>query len=128
MEIRHEINQQFLILRLQGRLDAFGSKELDAALEAKNRDDLLCAVIDMAGVDYLSSAGLRVFLKAQKVFNQRGGAVILTSVQPYCASVLKFPGLPKRCRFFRPWRKAWHAPAAAQRQLIQANVAVGGIR
>ncbi len=54
----------------------------------------------MAGVDYLSSAGLRVFLKAQKIFNQRGGAVILTSVQPYCASVLEISGFAQALSVF----------------------------
>ena len=100
MEITHATNERCLILPLQGRLDAFGSKELDAALQAKNRDDLLCVVVDMAGVDYLSSAGLRVFLKAQKTFNQRGGALILTAVQPYCASVLEISGFAQALLVF----------------------------
>ncbi len=100
MEITDAINERCLILRLRGRLDAFGSKELDAVLEAKKRDDLVCVVVDMAGVDYLSSAGLRVFLKAQKNFSQRGGAVILAAVQPYCASVLEISGFAQALSVF----------------------------
>lgn len=100
MEITHEITGRCLILRVQGRLDAFGSKELDVALAAKDSDQFLCVVVDMAGVDYLSSAGLRVFLKTHKIYSQRGGAVILTAVQPYCASVLDISGFAQALSVF----------------------------
>jgi hypothetical protein len=38
MEITHATNERCLILRQQGKLDTFGSKELDAAFEAKNHN------------------------------------------------------------------------------------------
>jgi len=109
MKITDEINGRCLILRAQGRLDAFGSKDLDAALAAKDSPQLLCVVVDMAGVDYLSSAGLRVFLKTHKIFSQRGGAVILTAVQPYCASVLEISGFAQTLSVFPTFEEglAW---------------------
>jgi anti-anti-sigma factor len=118
MIITHEINERCLILRLQGRLDAFGSKELDAALEAKNSEQLLCAVVDMAAVNYLSSAGLRVFLKNHKIFSERGGALILTAVQPYCTSVLEISGFAQALSVFPTLEEG----LVCYRRLLRANL------
>ena len=78
MEISSNINNRTLVLKIQGRLDAFGSKELEGHLEIQIGTDLLCVVIDMAGVDYISSAGLRVLLKLQQKLKGWGGMADLT--------------------------------------------------
>lgn len=56
---------------LSGRLDTVTAPQLEAALEKilSNSDTL---VLDMANLEYISSAGLRVILKAQKVMNTKG--------------------------------------------------------
>ena len=69
---------------LEGRLDTITAPELEAALTPalEGTKEL---TLDFAGVEYLSSAGLRVLLSAQKVMN-RQGSMKLTHV---CASVLE---------------------------------------
>lgn len=60
-----------LTLALTGRLDAVSAAELGqqvAALEA----DITKLVLDFAGVEYISSAGLRIILLAQKKMNHQG--------------------------------------------------------
>jgi anti-anti-sigma factor len=118
MVITPEIDERCLILRLQGRPDAFGSKELDAALEARNSEQLLCAVVDMAAVNYLSSAGLRVFRKNHKIFSKRGGALILIAVQPYRASVLEISGFAQALSVF----PTLEGGMACYRRLLRANL------
>ena len=56
---------------LSGRLDTVTAPQLEAELEKilSNSDTL---VLDMANLEYISSAGLRVILKAQKVMNTKG--------------------------------------------------------
>lgn len=56
---------------LSGRLDTVTAPQLEAELEKilSNSDTL---VLDMANLEYISSAGLRVILKAQKVINTKG--------------------------------------------------------
>lgn len=56
---------------LSGRLDTVTAPQLEAALETILSDsDAL--VLDMANLEYISSAGLRVILKAQKAMNTKG--------------------------------------------------------
>jgi len=98
MEISSQINNQTFDLKIQGRLDAFGAKELDAHLEAQIGTNLLCTVIDMAGVDYISSAGLRVLLRLQQKLNRRGGIVALANVQSYCLEVIELAGFDQLLR------------------------------
>ena len=58
-------------LVLSGRLDTITSPQLEAELE-KILPDSDALVLDMANLEYISSAGLRVILKAQKAMNTTG--------------------------------------------------------
>ena len=61
------------MLELTGRIDTNNAaqveKELQEQLAAQNETQL---VFDAAGLEYISSAGLRVLLAAQKVMNRQG--------------------------------------------------------
>lgn len=92
MEISSNINNRSLVLKIQGRLDAFGSKELEGHLETQMGTDLLCAVIDMAGVGYISSAGLRVFLLAAKGLGNTNGRMVLCSLKDAVKQVFDIAG------------------------------------
>ena len=56
---------------LSGRLDTVTAPQLAAELE-KILPDTDALVLDMANLEYISSAGLRVILKAQKAMNTKG--------------------------------------------------------
>lgn len=71
MKIEKTQNGNNLTLALEGRLDTNTAPELEAALK-NTIDDVTELVIDMAALDYLSSAGLRVLLGAQKTMNKQG--------------------------------------------------------
>ena len=75
MTINKTVEGGKLIIAPEGRLDTMTSPQLDAELDnsIKGVSDL---VFDFAGLDYISSAGLRVLLKAQKVMNRQGSVVI----------------------------------------------------
>ena len=60
-----------LTVKLEGRLDTTTSPELESEL-GKNLDGIKELVFDFNGLEYLSSAGLRVLLNAQKTMNQQG--------------------------------------------------------
>ena len=59
------------IIVLSGRLDTVTAPQLEAELE-KILSDSDALVLDMANLEYISSAGLRVILKAQKAMNTKG--------------------------------------------------------
>ena len=49
----------------------------------------------MTGVDYLSSAGLRLLLTLQKRFKKEGGSFKLRGIQPGVAEILRMTGFLK---------------------------------
>lgn len=64
-----------LVLALEGRLDTTTAPELEAVLK-ESLDWVGTLVLDMEGLVYLSSAGLRVILGAQKQMNRQGNMVV----------------------------------------------------
>ena len=76
MNIVENLDGKNLCLCLEGRLDTTTAPELEKALE-KSLDEISELTIDMAGLDYLSSAGLRILLGAQKTMNKQGSMKVI---------------------------------------------------
>lgn len=70
MKIKKELDNATLVLELEGRLDTTTASELEGAIG--DLDGVEELVIDMKNLQYISSAGLRVILKAQKIMNEKG--------------------------------------------------------
>ena len=77
-------------LKLRGHLDTATAPQLDAALD--RMDGVTGLVLDFAEVEYISSAGLRLLLKAQKMFAARGDGMKLLHVYPDVSEVLEITG------------------------------------
>ena len=75
MTIEKNLSGSALTLTLTGRLDTTTAPQLEAELKA-NLNGVENLVMDFAALDYLSSAGLRVLLAAQKQMNKQGGMVV----------------------------------------------------
>lgn len=75
MNIEKNLNGKELVLAVSGRLDTTTAP----LLENEIKDGLLgieCLVFDFSSLEYLSSAGLRVLLQAQKTMNKQGEMII----------------------------------------------------
>jgi len=75
MTITKTQSESFLNLTLEGRLDTTTAPELEAVLQS-SLGDVTELVLDFGQLVYLSSAGLRVILSAQKRMNAQGKMVI----------------------------------------------------
>ena len=76
MNIGKECNANAVTLKVVGRLDTTTAPALETAVsETIGACDQL--VLDFAGLEYISSAGLRVILKAQKAMAAKGGMKLL---------------------------------------------------
>lgn len=64
-----------LIIELEGRLDTTTSPELEKELK-QSLSDVTSLILDMDKLDYISSAGLRVLLSAQKEMNKQGSMLV----------------------------------------------------
>ena len=90
MNITKTLEGTVLTLALEGRLDTTTSPRLEALL-ATELDGVTSLVFDFAKLDYLSSAGLRVLLSAQKRMN-RQGTMILRNVNATVKEVFDITG------------------------------------
>lgn len=75
MTIEKTLNGSELTVCLTGRLDTTTAPQLEAELK-QNISGVEKLVLDFSTLEYLSSAGLRVLLAAQKVMNKQGEMVI----------------------------------------------------
>jgi len=75
MTINKELNGNALAIALEGRLDTITAPELEAALN-ESLDGVQALSFDFAKLEYISSAGLRVLLAAQKRMNKQGTMVV----------------------------------------------------
>ena len=75
MTIVKNANGTVLTLVLTGRLDTITSPKLEAELRA-SLPGVTVLHLDFVGLEYLSSAGLRVLLGAQKMMNKQGSMVV----------------------------------------------------
>ena len=90
MTIEKMMNGAAAQLKIVGRLDTTTAPELEATIDS-------CAaqikelVLDCSGLEYVSSAGLRVILKAQKLMNAQG-SMKLTHVNETIMEVFDITG------------------------------------
>ncbi|MCR5795560.1 MAG: STAS domain-containing protein [Solobacterium sp.] len=71
MTINKIENGKELTIELEGRLDTTTSPELEKEM-SESLDGIESLTLDLEKLDYISSAGLRVLLSAQKVMNRQG--------------------------------------------------------
>jgi len=82
-----------VVVTLSGRLDAHGAQELKEIFDQLEQKKTV--VLDLGGVTYLSSAGVRHFLTLHKAIGASGGRLVLAGMQPYCREVLRVCGLER---------------------------------
>lgn len=87
MEIKSVKEGKKLVLAPIGRVDTVTSPELEAAVKLDDVDEL---VFDLAAVDYISSAGLRVLLSSQK--KMFGKSMKIANARPAVREVFDITG------------------------------------
>jgi anti-anti-sigma factor len=96
MEASFEQIGSLLVIAVSGRLDTVSAPRFDervAPVLAEARKHIL---LDMSGVSYISSAGLRSVLHLVKHTTDNGGRVGLFSVPAQIMDVLEISGFPQR--------------------------------
>ena len=90
MTIEKKINNDAVTLIVSGRLDTQTAPELEKELDAV-LSGIKELTFDMTNLEYVSSAGLRVILKAQKAMNTQG-SMKLTGVNDSIMEVFDITG------------------------------------
>ena len=76
MTITKNTESGVLTLALEGRLDTNTAPELEKEIGADLTADVQTLILDLKDLEYISSAGLRVLLAAQKKMNKQGNMVV----------------------------------------------------
>jgi len=76
LNIKKDIDNDKLTFALEGRLDTVTSPELESAIK-ESIDGAKELIMDFKDLEYISSAGLRVLLSAQKTMMQQGSMKVI---------------------------------------------------
>ena len=75
LNITKEVKEKELLIALEGRLDTVTAPQLENEVK-DSIEGIENLVIDCTNLEYISSAGLRVLLSAQKTMNKQGSMVV----------------------------------------------------
>ena len=90
LKIKKTLDGSALSLELKGRLDTTSSPQLEEELK-NSLDGVTSLLFDLKDLEYISSAGLRVLLSAQKIMN-RQGEMKLVHVNDVINEIFEFTG------------------------------------
>lgn len=89
MDITKKVDGEKLTIAVTGRVDTVTAPELEGAFALDGVKEL---TMDLSGVPYMSSAGLRCLLVAQKTMMAQGGSMTVVGTQPAVREVLDITG------------------------------------
>ena len=90
MNIVKEQDGSTLSVALEGRLDTLTSQQLESELRV-SVEGVTELIFDLDQLEYISSAGLRVLLSAQKVMNKQGEMVV-RNIKPAIMEIFEVTG------------------------------------
>lgn len=134
MEITREKSGEFLVVRLNGRLDANWCNHVQNALAAAVRDGEHRIHVDMSQVGYVSSAGLRVLLSFYKQLKGINGSFGVARGSEAVRSVLELAGLSMLIAVeadaaaAKTAKGAPHASASARFEIFRKEPLISGVR
>ena len=91
MEIIKQLNDKELTLVLKGELNTYTANDLDVVIQ-KDLKNINSLIIDMSELSYLTSAGLRVLLVAQRIMNEKKGSLVVRHVNKSIMEVFEITG------------------------------------
>ena len=92
MEIIEESQSGVNIFKLNGSLDSNTSQGFEKKIFQAIDDGSKSMLIDFKDLEYISSAGLRVILKATKALKREEGKMMLCDMQDYVKEVFEITG------------------------------------
>ena len=92
MELNQIKKGNYLVIELNGRLDTSNYGELEKSLIELIDKGVKDIIVNCAGLNYISSSGLRVFLMALKKITMSGGHFHLCSLQDNIREIFEIAG------------------------------------
>lgn len=95
MHINSRLDNGIMICVLEGRVDSTGASQMDEELQRALADGQYKIVLDMAGVTYINSAGLRTLADVLTQARGQEGDLRLVALSPKVERVFKIIGFDK---------------------------------
>lgn len=122
LEIRFEGSAPKFTCRIAGQLDTHTYQHADAALEPLLADPAVqLLVLDLEGLEYISSAGLRTVFKARKALSARGGKLLVANLQPQIRKVFDLVKAVPFSEIFRSTEEADAYLDAMQKRVLSGD-------
>lgn len=100
LSLETDNRQEISVMKVKGRVDSETSPELDEALTALLQQGRNKIVLDLQGVEFISSAGLRAIVKAYQAAQKAGGDLRLASVSQPVEVILRTVGMMQMLRMY----------------------------
>ncbi len=92
MNIQTKQTDKTTVVAAFGKIDAMTAPSFETSITGLIDDGQLCLVLDLGGVEYISSAGLRVILASAKSLKNKGGNLLLANAGGPVKEVLDISG------------------------------------
>lgn len=92
VDVKEEKKGDVLVLKFKGRLDAISSPAAEKKVFESINNGQTKLLLDFTGVDYLSSAGMRMLLSITKKLKALSGKLVVCSITTNVMDVLKMSG------------------------------------
>lgn len=93
-QISRRSRSDIIILDITGELDAHTAPQLETALQELINLDQVRIVVNASGLEYISSAGLGVFMAYIEEIRSRSGDLKIAALQPRVFNVFDLLGFP----------------------------------
>jgi anti-sigma B factor antagonist len=93
LNITTEKLKRVVLLKVDGRVDSSNASELDDALKEAIEAGNYSIIVNLTGVDYMSSAGLRALVSALRECKKRRGDLVISEPSPRVNEVFELAGL-----------------------------------
>jgi anti-anti-sigma factor len=101
MEIIQKENGGIVNFAIKGRLDAVTSAEAEKEFGKIFNENKTRLLVDLEGLEYISSAGLRILLVVAKRMQQKGGKVALCNLAENVREVFEISGFSSIFKIFK---------------------------
>jgi len=80
-------------VRLLGRLDSAGGEQIDLRFNAATAAAGLDTIVDLSGVEFIASLGIRILMKAARTLSSKGRKLVLFAPEGLVAETLRDGGI-----------------------------------
>jgi anti-anti-sigma factor len=95
MELQvNELNNGISLIKLTGKLDIMGVGEIETKFSGYCAGNNVRAIVDMSGVDFLASIGIRLLVVNAKSLASRQGKMVILNPVVEVRNVLEITGIP----------------------------------